>query len=301
MFFVLIAAGAMVLPAPALLAGGSCGGCPAGAVATMDIVDTAVSAGKFNTLVTAVKAAGLVDVLKGDGPFTVFAPADEAFARLPEGTVEGLLKDTAALKAVLTYHVVPGKLMAADVLKSTFLATAGGQSLYVNLSGDEVRVDGARIVKTDIAAKNGVIHVIDAVVLPRKNIVETAADAGTFKTLLAAAQAASLAETLSNGGPFTVFAPSDEAFAKLPAGTVEGLLADKAKLTAVLLHHVLPGRTLSGSLAMGDTRVETAGKTAFVLSRSADGSVRAGSARVVAADVLAGNGVIHVIDSVILP
>ncbi|MCU0727126.1 MAG: fasciclin domain-containing protein [Planctomycetes bacterium] len=301
MFLVLIAAGTMVLPAPALLAGGSCGGCPAGAVATMDIVDTAVSAGKFNTLVTAVKAAGLVDVLKSDGPFTVFAPSDEAFARLPEGTVAGLLKDTAALKAILTYHVVPGKFMAADVVKSTFLATAQGQSLYVTLSGDEARVDGARIVKTDIAAKNGVIHVIDAVVLPRKNIVETAAAAGTFKTLLAAAQAAGLVETLSNGGPFTVFAPSDEAFAKLPAGTVEGLLADKAKLTAILLHHVLPGRALSGSLAVGDTRVETAGKTAFVLSRSADGSVRAGSARVVAADVLAGNGVIHVIDSVLLP
>ena len=131
-----------------------------------DIVDTAASAGSFNTLVTAVKQAGLVEVLKGDGPFTVFAPTDEAFAKLPEGTVESLLKDKDALAKVLTYHVVPGKVMAADVVGMESAKTVQGQSIRIDTSSG-VRVDGANVVKTDIIASNGVIHVIDSVILPQ--------------------------------------------------------------------------------------------------------------------------------------
>jgi uncharacterized surface protein with fasciclin (FAS1) repeats len=131
-----------------------------------DIVDTAVAAGSFNTLVAAVKAAGLVDTLKSPGPFTVFAPTDEAFAKLPEGTVEALLKDKEKLTAILTYHVVPGKLMAADVVSKSSLKTVQGQSLKVSTDGG-AKIDNANIVKTDIAASNGVIHVIDSVVLPK--------------------------------------------------------------------------------------------------------------------------------------
>jgi len=130
-----------------------------------DIVDTAVAAGSFNTLVTAVKAAGLVDTLKSPGPFTVFAPTDEAFAKLPEGTVEALLNDKAKLTAILTYHVAPGKMMAADVVKKSAIQTVQGQSLQVSTS-DGARVDNANIIKTDIECSNGVIHVIDTVVLP---------------------------------------------------------------------------------------------------------------------------------------
>jgi uncharacterized surface protein with fasciclin (FAS1) repeats len=130
-----------------------------------DIVDTAVAAGSFNTLVTAVQAAGLVDTLKGDGPFTVFAPTDEAFAKLPEGTVEALLKDKAKLAAILTYHVVPGKLMAADVVKQNQVKTVQGQSVTIDTSSG-VKVDGANVVKADIETSNGVIHVIDSVILP---------------------------------------------------------------------------------------------------------------------------------------
>ncbi len=132
----------------------------------MDIVDTAVTAGSFNTLVTAVKAADLVNTLKGKGPFTVFAPSDSAFAKLPEGTVPSLLKDKEQLAGVLTYHVVPGKLMAKDVLGSQWLTTANGQSLMVHMNGDTPMIDGAKIVKSDILATNGVIHVIDSVILP---------------------------------------------------------------------------------------------------------------------------------------
>lgn len=133
-----------------------------------DIVDTAVSAGSFNTLVTAVKAAGLMDTLKGPGPFTVFAPTDEAFAKLPAGTVEGLLKDPEALKKILTYHVVSGKVMAADVVKIKKAKTVQGSEAKVSVMGDNVMVDGAKVVKTDIACDNGVIHVIDAVIMPKK-------------------------------------------------------------------------------------------------------------------------------------
>ncbi|NIP16248.1 MAG: fasciclin domain-containing protein [Pseudomonadales bacterium] len=130
-----------------------------------DIVDTAVAAGSFETLVAAVQAAGLVETLKGDGPFTVFAPTDEAFAKLPEGTVEALLQDKEKLTAILTYHVVPGKLMATDVIGSSSLNTVQGGSLAIDTS-DGARIGNANIIKTDIATSNGVIHVIDTVILP---------------------------------------------------------------------------------------------------------------------------------------
>lgn len=133
-----------------------------------DIVDTAVGAGSFTTLVAAIKAADLVDTLKGKGPFTVFAPTDEAFAKLPAGTLDDLLKpeNKAKLQAILTYHVVPGKVMAADVVKLKKAKTAQGQELAIKVADGKVTVDNANVVKTDIACSNGVIHVIDTVVLP---------------------------------------------------------------------------------------------------------------------------------------
>lgn len=136
--------------------------------ATADIVDTAVAAGSFNTLVAAVQAAGLVDTLKGDGPFTVFAPTDAAFAALPEGTVESLLKpeNRDQLIAVLTYHVVPGKVTAADVVKLSDAATLNGASVSISTSYGKVKIDGATVVQADVMASNGVIHVIDQVILP---------------------------------------------------------------------------------------------------------------------------------------
>lgn len=136
-----------------------------GAAQAADIVDTAKSAGNFTTLVKAVQAAGLADTLKGPGPFTVFAPTDEAFAKVPKDKLDALLKDKAALAKVLTYHVVPGKVVAADV-KPGAVKTVQGGNLKVSTSGGAVMVDNAKVVKTDIAADNGVIHVIDTVVMP---------------------------------------------------------------------------------------------------------------------------------------
>ena len=132
-----------------------------------DIVDTAVAAGDFNTLVTAVKAAGLVETLKGEGPFTVFAPTDAAFAKVPTDTLNALLADKAALANVLTYHVVAGKVMAADVVKLTSAVTVQGQSVSIEVKDGKVYIDGTQVVTTDIEASNGVIHVIDAVILPK--------------------------------------------------------------------------------------------------------------------------------------
>ena len=132
-----------------------------------DIVDTAVAAGDFNTLVTAVKAAGLVETLKGEGPFTVFAPTDAAFAKVPTDTLNALLADKAALANVLTYHVVAGKVMAADVVKLSSAETVQGQAVSIEVKDGKVYVNGAQVVTTDIKASNGVVHVIDAVILPK--------------------------------------------------------------------------------------------------------------------------------------
>jgi transforming growth factor-beta-induced protein len=137
--------------------------------APKDIVDTAVAAGSFKTLAAALQAAGLVDTLKGKGPFTVFAPTDEAFAKLPAGTVENLLKpeNKDKLVAILTYHVVPGKVLVAQVVKMTSAKTVNGQTLAISVNDGTVMVDNARVIKTDILCTNGVIHVIDSVLLPK--------------------------------------------------------------------------------------------------------------------------------------
>ena len=132
-----------------------------------DIVDTAVAAGSFNTLVAAVKAAGLVDTLKGPGPFTVFAPTDDAFAKLPAGTVEGLLKDPEKLKKILLYHVVSGKVMAADVMKMKSAKTVEGQPVKIMAKDGMVMLNNAHVTKTDIVTDNGIIHVIDTVIMPK--------------------------------------------------------------------------------------------------------------------------------------
>ena len=160
-----IVAGLAIVPGLAGDCGSGYGAEKASNKMKSDIVDTAVNAGSFDTLVTAVKAAGLVDTLKGAGPFTVFAPTDEAFAQIPESKLKALLEDKEALKQVLTYHVVPGKVMASDVAQLASAKTVQGQSVSIDTSSG-VKVDGANVVKADIVTSNGVIHVIDKVILP---------------------------------------------------------------------------------------------------------------------------------------
>jgi len=269
-----------------------------------DIVDTAVAAGKFKTLAAALGAADLVGALKGEGPFTVFAPTDEAFAKLPQGTVETLLKaeNKGKLSGILTYHVVSGSVMAKDVVKLTGATTLNGQQVDIKVDGGKVTVDGATVVTTDIACSNGVIHIIDAVILPAdKNLAETAIGAGTFTTLVAAAKAAGLVEALTGEDALTVFAPTDAAFAKLPAGTVESLLKpeNKGKLADILKYHVVAGRVYS-SAAVAAKSAKTLQGSAIKISVSDKGAM-VNESKLVATDIDASNGVIHVIDAVLLP
>lgn len=272
----------------------------------MDIVDSAIHAEKFKTLVAAVKAAGLVETLKGDGPFTVFAPTDEAFAKLPEGTVESLLKpeNKDKLVAILTYHVVPGKVMAADVIELKKAKTVQGQAASITISDKGVKIDDANVVKTDIKAKNGVIHVIDSVIMP-KDIVGIAASNNNFTTLVAAVKAAGLVETLQGPGPYTVFAPTNEAFAKLPEGTVESLLKpeNKDKLIAILKYHVVPGNVKAADVVKLKEAKTVNGQTAPIKVKTWDDKtvVKVAGAKVIKTDIPALNGTVHVIDSVMLP
>lgn len=269
-----------------------------------NIVETAVEAGKFKTLATALTAAGLVDAVQGPGPFTVFAPTDEAFAKVPKETLEMLLKpeNKEKLKAVLTYHVVPGKVMAKDVVGLKGAKSLNGQRIDVKVDGSKVSVDGANVVATDIACTNGVIHVIDSVILPASdNIPAVATKAGKFSTLLAAAKAAGLVDALSGDKALTVFAPTDEAFGKLPKGTVESLLKpeNKDKLKAILLFHVVEGRVYSEDAVKAKTAATLQGGKVEISVK--DGAAYVNGAKILATDIDAGNGVIHVIDSVILP
>lgn len=293
-----LAVGSVLSAAGFAYAGEGCGShqkvaCKAG----KDIVETASAAGDFGTLVTAVQAGGLVETLKGDGPFTVFAPTDEAFAKLPQGTVEALLKDEPKLRSILKYHVVAGEVDAAHVANLNQAKTLLGQSLNLS-THDGVRVGNAQVTAADIRCRNGIIHVIDTVLMPEDDIVDVASKAGSFKTLVAAVNAAGLTDTLRGEGPFTVFAPTDEAFAKLPPGTLEALLNDIPKLQSILTYHVVPSRVLAADVVKLHEAETVQGSKVQI--RSASG-VRIDNANVVKTDVKAANGVIHVIDSVLMP
>ena len=278
-----------------------------------DIVDTAVADGRFTTLVAAVQAAELVDTLKGEGPFTVFAPTDDAFAALPEGTLDSLLlpENKQALTDILLYHVVSGKVMAADVTALTSATTVLGKDVTVKVDMGNVYINDAQVVITDIATSNGVIHVINAVLLPpadeasmeeKNTIVDIAVADGRFTTLVAALTAADLVETLSGEGPFTVFAPTDDAFAALPAGTLDTLLLPESKqaLTDILLYHVVSGKVMAADVVTLSGATTVLGKDVTITVK--DGKVFLNdTVQVIITDIEASNGVIHVIDAVLLP
>ncbi|MDB4679730.1 fasciclin domain-containing protein [Planctomycetaceae bacterium] len=276
-----------------------------------NIVEVADKAGTFKTLLAAAKAAGLAHTLQEDGPFTVFAPTDDAFAKLPKPTLNDLLKpeNKEKLATILKYHVISAKVTAKDAVQVESAETLSGDSLRISIRDGRLAVNDASVIVNDLKASNGIIHVIDAVLIPPepKNIVETAAAAGKFKTLLAAVEAAGLAEELKGEGPFTVLAPSDEAFAKLPHGTIESLLKpeNKQELQAILKYHLIPGRIFQSEIfRIDNARNGLAYRTltrAFVFTSIRDGRLCFNDANVVANDVEASNGIIHVIDSVLMP
>ena len=289
---------------------------PTEAPVSKTIVDIAAEDGRFTTLVAAVQAAGLAETLSSDGPFTGFAPTDDAFAALPEGTLDSLLlpENKQQLTDILLYHVVPGKVMAADVVGMD------GQMADTALEGKQIDIkvdmgsvylnENTNVIITDIEASNGVIHVIDSVLLPTSeeagmgelDIVDTAINDGRFTTLVAAVQAAELVDTLKGEGPFTVFAPTDDAFAALPEGTLDTLLLpeNKQQLTDILLYHVVPGQVMAADVAGLTSATTVLGKDATI--KVQDGKVFLNdNVEIIITDVETSNGVIHVIDSVLLP
>ncbi len=287
---------------------------------TPNIMDIVAADSRFNTLEAAVKAANLADTLaSANNTFTVFAPTDAAFAALPAGTVESLLADPkGALTNVLLYHVVSGAKDSGAVLASSSLMTVQGTSLNVNLRNGLPYVNNSQIVITDIRTKNGIIHVIDAVLIPTSSpapaksteqmdksalptIAEIAIADGRFNTLVAALTAADLAGVFLAPGDYTVFAPTDAAFAALPAGTVEALLADpKGILTTILLFHVV-GDSLTRDQLATDTYVPTLEGRPLFVNRSGSNIIDISGAKLLITNIQASNGIIHVIDRVLIP
>ncbi len=284
----------------------------------VDLVRTAQSDPQFSILVEAVVAADLARTLSGPGPLTVFAPTNAAFAALLSElgiTKEALLANRALLTAVLTYHVVPARVLDSEVPVGKAISTAQGGIFKVDSVPGALRItDGrnrnATITRTNIGASNGVIHAIDRVLLPAdRNIVQTAqalaaGNPAQFTVLVEAVVAAGLANTLSGTGPFTVFAPTDAAFAALLSElgvTRAQLLANRTLLTQVLTYHVLPGRVLRADIVPGTPVTTVQGQTFTVTPTLAINDRRGRSANIVNTDVLTSNGVIHVIDRVILP
>jgi transforming growth factor-beta-induced protein len=294
---------------------------------SLNIVQTAVGPGMqtVTTLVKAVQAAELVDALQQPGPFTVFAPTNDAFAKLPVGTIDELLKpeNRDKLRAILLYHVHGGEAIKAADLSNGGLSTLNGKSLSVKVDGPTILVDGATVTKSDVLASNGVIHWIDTVVLPPAeerpmekmsssmdamrakpvDIVQTAVGPGmqTVTTLVTAVQAAELIDALQGEGPFTVFAPTNDAFAKLPPGTIEELLKpeNREKLRSILLYHVHGGDAIRAADLKNGTLTTLNGKPVDI--RLDGPTITVGNATVTKSDVIASNGVIHWLDTVILP
>merc|ERR1712151_904247 len=238
------------------------------------------------------------------------APTNEAFGALPEGTLDSLLKpeNKDQLVDILTYHGLPSQVLSTDLKPKQVVKTVEGKPLRVSIYKGDVYANRAKVVGADNLASNGVAHIIDGVLLPRSalgdskpNIVELAQSVDDLSTLVAAVVAGDLVETLSSPGPFTVFAPTNEAFGALPAGTLDSLLKpeNKATLVDILTYHVLPAQVLSTDLKPKQVVKTVEGKDLLVTVLK--GGVYANKARVVAADNLASNGVAHIIDSVLLP
>jgi transforming growth factor-beta-induced protein len=278
------------------------------AAATKNIVQLAVATPDLSTLVTALEAGKLTDALSGTGPFTVFAPTNEAFAKVPASTLAHLL-DPANIKeldAVLEYHVIAGAAVFAKDLKPTQeVKTLEGDELKIVVNAGRVTVNGAAVTAADNAASNGVVHIIDGVLsLPApatKNIVQLAQSVPDLSTLVTALVAGKLTGALSGAGPFTVFAPTNEAFAKVPAATLANLLdpANIKELDAVLEYHVIAGAAVFAKDLKPFQMVKTLEGDELKIVKA--GRVLINNATVVAVDNAATNGVVHIIDGVLIP
>lgn len=265
-----------------------------------NVLDIAKQRGAM-TLVKLLQDAELSSVLKGQGPFTLFAPTDKGFDALSADVLDKLSKDKALLKKVLSYHVVSGKLLAKDLKNNELLDSLDNpDKLRINIYGQDVFATGRKVILPDNDASNGVVHMLNQVIypVPTKNIVAEASTTPELSTLVYAVIRGNLQKTLTDGN-FTVFAPNNAAFQKLPPGKLSDLLSNETALVSLLTYHVTEEVLYSGGLKDGQ-EVPTVEKSKLVISING-GVVKVGGATVVQADVSVTNGVIHVIDTVLTP
>lgn len=263
-----------------------------------DIVGTALVAGVFTELAGGVVSANLIDTLRSPGPFTVFAPTDAAFAKLPDAVLKAVQNNPELYKTVLTYHVVPGALNVAD-LQPGELTTVSGEKLTITKDGATTYVNGNAIATPDVDVSNGVIHIMgDVLVPPIGDIVKVATTLPGFGTLAKLVTQADLISTLQSAGPFTVFAPMDTAFEKLPSATVTAVTSDKALLTKVLTYHVLPGKLSTADLKEG--KLKTVAGVEITVTKK-DGQTFIDGKPIAVGNVEATNGIIHVMTDVLVP
>lgn len=273
------------------------------------IADLVVAADNLSTLEVAVITADLAETLAGSGPYTVFAPTDEAFAKLGQETIDAVLADADLLTNLLTYHVFDGKTDAATVagLNGSEVPMLNEEGAVVSVVDGDVYIDRAKVSVTNVLASNGVVHIIDSVMKPAGvnapdgDVIDVLVADDNFSTLVAAVTEAELVSTLQGDGPFTVFAPTDDAFEQLPEGTLEALLADTAQLADVLTYHVFSGSVDSSAAvaAAGSSITMLNGQDTEVTLES--GELYIDGARVLMTDIVTSNGVIHVIDAVMVP
>ena len=268
------------------------------------VVDIVVDSDDHETLEAAVIEADLVGTLSGDGPFTVFAPTDAAFELIDSGVLNALLaKPEGSLTDILLYHVLEGDIESSDLSDGMTASTILGEDISVSIVGDDVFINGAMVTVANIPATNGVVHVLDAVLLPEvfpSSVADVVIGSDDHETLEAAVVEADLAATLSGAGAFTVFAPTDDAFAMINSGVLDALIADPSgSLTDILLYHVVDGVVISGDLMDGGTAMSLLGEDLDISLM--DGSAFIDGAMVTVADIVTANGVVHVIDAVMLP
>ena len=265
------------------------------------IYDIVSNSSDHTTLKVAIDACALDGTLSGPGPFTLFAPTDAAFNLLPAGTVTALLADIPQLTDILKHHVVGASVMSTMLSNNQVVTTLLGTDVTVTINSMGVFIDNAQVIVADIVADNGVVHVIDAVLLPpaSNSIYDIVSNSSDHTTLKVAIDACALDGTLSGPGPFTLFAPTDAAFNLLPAGTVTALLADIPQLTDILKHHVVGASVMSTMLSNNQVVTTLLGTDVTVTINSM--GVFIDNAQVIVADIVADNGVVHVIDAVLLP
>jgi uncharacterized surface protein with fasciclin (FAS1) repeats len=265
------------------------------------VMDIIANSPNHIVLNTAIAEAGLTGVLSGDGPFTVFAPTDDAFANLPDDLLTELFGDTEALTNLLLYHVLDGTVLSSDLVDGQTATTIQGKYITVTINAQGVFINDAQVTTPDLVATNGVVHVVDAALLPPTTVMDIIAGSPDHETLAALLAGEGLDAALNTAGPFTVFAPTDAAFAAIPTEVIDELLADTTgALAQILLYHVLGAEVFSADLEDGQTATTLQGKYIRV-TIDAEGNVFINDAQVTVADLEADNGVVHVIDAVIMP